>query len=113
MSQRYTKYSEAWLDGTLAKLYDGGMEQHPHIEKAIRLVGTAADLGRMVNVSRAMVSQWLYRIRPVAAERCPAIERATNGQVRCEDLRPDIDWAVLRNSDCSDEQSTSPMQEAA
>lgn len=40
----------------------------------------------------------------VPAERCPAIERATNGQVRCEDLRPDVDWAVLRcQADCQKE----------
>ena len=28
----------------------------------------------------------------------PAIERATNGAVRCEDLRPDVDWGVLRST---------------
>lgn len=26
------------------------------------------------------------------------IERETAGQIRCEDLRPDVDWAVLRQS---------------
>lgn len=26
------------------------------------------------------------------------IERETDGQVRCEDLRPDVDWAYLRAS---------------
>jgi DNA-binding transcriptional regulator YdaS (Cro superfamily) len=34
----------------------------------------------------------------VPAAHCPSIERATKGAVRCEDLRPDVDWAVLRNS---------------
>jgi DNA-binding transcriptional regulator YdaS (Cro superfamily) len=31
-----------------------------------------------------------------------AIERATGGAVRCEDLRPDLadDWAYLRATDC-------------
>lgn len=27
-----------------------------------------------------------------------AIERESGGAVRCEDLRPDVDWAYLRNS---------------
>ena len=29
----------------------------------------------------------------VPAERCPAIERATEGRVACEALRPDVRWA--------------------
>nr|DAN41974.1 MAG TPA: putative antitoxin of bacterial toxin-antitoxin system, YdaS/YdaT [Caudoviricetes sp.] len=28
----------------------------------------------------------------------PAIIKATEGKVRAEDLRPDVDWAVIRNS---------------
>jgi DNA-binding transcriptional regulator YdaS (Cro superfamily) len=34
--------------------------------------------------------------RPVPAERCPSIQRFTNGDVTCEELRPDVDWAALR-----------------
>ncbi len=30
------------------------------------------------------------------AELCIKIEKATSGAVRCEDLRPDVDWAYLR-----------------
>jgi len=43
-----------------------------------------------------LVNQWANGVRQVPAERCPAIERATDGVVRCEDLRPDVDWGVLR-----------------
>lgn len=43
-----------------------------------------------------LVNQWVNGVRQVPAERCPAIERATGGAVRCEDLRPDVDWGVLR-----------------
>ena len=43
------------------------------------------------------VCNWSLRGN-VPAEHCPAIERATKGAVRCEDIRPDVDWAVLRNS---------------
>jgi DNA-binding transcriptional regulator YdaS (Cro superfamily) len=73
--------------------------------------GRAARLAADLNVTAVTVHEWANHRVP--ADRCPAIERATNGAVRCEEMRPDVDWAVLRNSDCSDEQSTSPMQEAA
>lgn len=53
-----------------------------------------------VGVSPVAVSQWKTGARVVPAERCPAIERATGGAVRCEDLRPDVDWAYLRATDC-------------
>ena len=29
-----------------------------------------------------------------------SIERESHGVVRCEDLRPDVDWAYLRGTDC-------------
>lgn len=34
------------------------------------------------------------RKRP-QVELCIAIERASDSRVRCEDLRPDVDWAYL------------------
>ncbi len=68
------------------------------IQSAAAKLGSQARLARALNVSPAMVHQWLRGIRPIAAEHCPAIERATQGAVRCEDLRPDVDWACLRNS---------------
>ncbi|MDP9893214.1 DNA-binding transcriptional regulator YdaS (Cro superfamily) [Variovorax boronicumulans] len=43
-----------------------------------------------------LVWQWSRNVRRVPAEKCPAIERATSGAVRCEDLRPDVAWDVLR-----------------
>lgn len=43
-----------------------------------------------------LVWQWSRGIRRIPAERCPAIEKATGGLVRCEVLRPDVNWAVLR-----------------
>jgi DNA-binding transcriptional regulator YdaS (Cro superfamily) len=35
----------------------------------------------------------------LGADLCIALERESNSQVRCEDLRPDVDWAYLRASD--------------
>ncbi|NPI99188.1 transcriptional regulator, partial [Escherichia coli] len=46
------------------------------------------------------VSWQHHRVRQLPAERCPAIERATRGEVLCEELRPDIDWSYLRRSAC-------------
>lgn len=59
--------------------------------------GRAAKLAETLGVSQVTVHQWANK-KQVAAERCPEIEKATNGAVRCEDLRPDVDWAYLRNS---------------
>lgn len=38
------------------------------------------------------MSRWATGARPVPPDRCPAIERATNGQVTCTELRPDVAW---------------------
>ena len=58
--------------------------------------GAAANLARVLGVSPVMVSQWASGVKAVPAERCPVIERATGGAVRCEELRPDVEWNVLR-----------------
>lgn len=56
------------------------------------------DLARKLGVTGGAISQWVNGLAAVPAERCPAIEEATGGQVRCEDLRPDVRWDVLRCS---------------
>lgn len=66
------------------------------IERAIKHFGSQAALASALGVKQPTVSEWLRGERPVPAERCPEIERATGGAVRCEDLRPDVAWAVLR-----------------
>lgn len=66
------------------------------IVRACREVGGQAELARVLKVTPAAVNQWCRSTRDVPAERCPEIERATNGAVRCEDLRPDVAWEVLR-----------------
>ncbi len=72
------------------------MRLRDYLDQAPR--GTGTELAAKIGVNRVLVSQWTAEegARQVPAEHCPAIERATNGAVRCEDLRPDIDWAVLR-----------------
>lgn len=66
------------------------------IERAIEKVGSATALAALLQVSAAAVGQWKCGERRVPAERCPEIERATGGLVRCEELRPDVAWDVLR-----------------
>lgn len=58
--------------------------------------GASARLARALGVHPVMVSQWINGVKVVPAERCPAIELATSGDVRCEELRPDVPWSVLR-----------------
>ena len=78
--------------------------------------GGGMALARAVGVSAVIVSQWKTGSRAVPAERCPAIEKATAGAVRCEDLRPDVDWAYLRATDCDVKVGageSAPQREAA
>lgn len=60
--------------------------------------GAAARLAKQIGAPTISVSQWRTGERQVPAERCPAIERATGGAVRCETLRPDVEWGALRGS---------------
>lgn len=60
--------------------------------------GTGQILARSVGVSQVIVSQWKTGVKIVPAERCPTIERVTGGLVRCEDLRPDVDWGFIRGT---------------
>lgn len=66
------------------------------IRKACEVLGSQTALAKALEVTPAAVNQWVSGARPIPAEQCPAIERATGGKVRCEDLRPDVAWEVLR-----------------
>lgn len=68
---------------------------HP-IEKAAAIAGSEKALGDWVGVTKAAVWQWKQKGRKTPIEHCPEIERRTAGAVRCEDLRPDFNWAALR-----------------
>ena len=85
-----------------------------HLKRAIAVAGSQADLARRINVVQQVVNNWLRRGN-VPADYCPAIERATGGAVRCEDLRPDVDWGYLRATNCPavGADATAPHQEAA
>lgn len=72
------------------------MEQFEPVARAIKHVGSQVALASKLGITQPTVSEWLNCAKRVPAERCPEIERATNGAVRCEELRPDVAWDVLR-----------------
>lgn len=65
-----------------------------NIQTAINTAGGAQALAELIAVPAQSVYFWRSGARRVPAEYCPAIERVTG--VRCEDLRPDVEWGVLR-----------------
>lgn len=67
------------------------------ILKAAEILGGQARLARAMGVQPPTVNQWVKGDRPIPAERCPQIEQLTKGGVKCEELRPDVNWAVLRD----------------
>lgn len=71
-----------------------------------------------LKVTQPTVSEWHRGQKRVPAERCPEIERGTRERnatdperpiVTCEELRPDVAWAVLRLQTAP----TDPQQAAA
>lgn len=51
---------------------------------------TSRSLAKKISVPFGLFSQWKNGSRQVPAERCIDIERATDGAVTCEELRPDL-----------------------
>lgn len=67
------------------------------LQRAIDIVGSQTRLADLIGgkVKTGHIYYWLQS-GVVPAEHCPAIEKATLGGVRCEELRPDVAWDVLR-----------------
>lgn len=76
------------------------MKSHSPILRAVLIAGSQKNLAKMVGVSAQAVFAWIAR-GAVPAEHCPMIEKATKGQVTCEELRPDLaeQWSYLRGTD--------------
>ena len=83
------------------------------LKRAIEHVGGAASLARSLGVSIPAVYAWSSGQRRISADYCPAIERLTGGAVRCEELRPDVDWAVLRSPAAPAPAAPAPAEAAA
>lgn len=63
---------------------------------AIAAVGSQRELARRLGVTASAVSQCQTGRKPIPAAWCPKIEAMTGRKVICEELRPDIQWSVLR-----------------
>lgn len=61
------------------------------LRKAIEKLNGVGRLAHELGIRQSAVSNWLARGN-VPADRAPAIEAATGGEIRCEDLRPDLTW---------------------
>lgn len=55
-------------------------------------------LAAQVGTSAAYLWQIAYKQRRCNESMAIEIEKASKGAVRVEDLRPDVDWAYIRNS---------------
>lgn len=69
--------------------------------RAVGLLGGPVAAARRLGIERYQTVQSWMRNR-IPAEHCPAIERELAGVMRCEEMRPDIPWGVLREQ-CADE----------
>jgi DNA-binding transcriptional regulator YdaS (Cro superfamily) len=66
------------------------------LDLAAALLGGQAGVSKTCGYKdRRNVWPWFSEGRPVPAEACAAIERATDGAVKCEQLRPDLDWVRI------------------
>lgn len=55
------------------------------------------EFAKKLGVTQGTIGFWLHN-KPPTIERAIDIEKMTEGKVRCEDLRPDVDWAYLRGT---------------
>ncbi len=71
---------------------------NPAVKRAWDALGGCVQLASRLGVSQPAVSMWHTGLRRVPLHVCIEIEKLTGSQVRCEDLRPDVDWEFLRKS---------------
>lgn len=74
----------------------------PHDKDALRtaaeLIGGQASLAALLGLpDRRNVWPWFNTERRIPCEHCPAIERATDGLVTVEELRPDAAWLRVKD----------------
>lgn len=65
------------------------------IRAIIKAAGGAAAIAEDRQIGVTAVTNWPLR-SVIPAVYCPTLERLTNGQYRCEQMRPDVEWEVLR-----------------
>ncbi|MDE1715800.1 YdaS family helix-turn-helix protein [Chromobacterium amazonense] len=65
------------------------------IRAIIRAAGGPEVIAKDRQIGFTAVTNWPVR-GSIPAVYCPTLERLTNGAWRCEQMRPDVEWEVLR-----------------
>lgn len=83
------------------------------IQSAIEISGSVKLLSHSLGVTPQAVCFWRDGERKIPADKCPLIERLTLGVVRCEVLRPDVEWGYIRGTSAGMADSGAPALEVA
>ncbi|MGL4640598.1 MAG: transcriptional regulator [Shewanella sp.] len=75
--------------------------------------GAQASLASVLQKSPAQVWQWKEGIRPVPIDLCAQIEKATDGQVTRQELRPDDFWLIWPDLPAPADPIPSPIPQEA
>jgi DNA-binding transcriptional regulator YdaS (Cro superfamily) len=78
------------IDGKLGNALSLRAMSRVGIQKAHKIMGGTTAVAEALGVKPPTVSQWVSGQRPVPPRFCRQIEAATEGEVTCHDLRPDI-----------------------
>ncbi|MGL5949113.1 MAG: helix-turn-helix domain-containing protein [Aeromonas sp.] len=65
---------------------------------AKKVGGSIAKLARKMGLSQPSIHEWASGKYPLPMNRCIELEKITNGEVMCEEMRPDVDWGYLRGT---------------
>lgn len=74
------------------------MKIHTELKKACCIVGSQASLARNLKVKPPTVNQWIHLVKKIPIKHCVKIELLTKGEVKREDLNPNIDWSLLQSA---------------
>lgn len=69
------------------------------VKDIVRSIGGPVAVGRQLGIRSQAVSLWI-RANRIPAERVPALERMCRERgldIRAEQMRPDVEWGVLRS----------------
>ena len=94
-----------------------GMPYDGRMSDLITTLGGPTAVARMLGIKPPSVIGWAGRI---PSERCPDIERGTEGKAMCEELRPDVRWQRVADPDwphplgrpCIDVATPAPVKQA-
>lgn len=67
------------------------------IKQAVALCNGQSSLARACGVSQTAVLKWICGGK-MDVKYIPAIIKATNGEVKPQELRPDVDWETIKQS---------------